>query len=52
MLYFFILHFTDKKDRVFETGSVGLAEIQLFLRLIRCAIYIYIYIKSTVNVSP
>ena len=30
---FFILHFTDKKQqsRVFETGSVGLVETQLFL---------------------
>ena len=32
MLYFFILHFTDKKEqsRVFETGSVGLVETHFF----------------------
>ena len=31
MLYVFILHFSDiNSSRVFETGSVGLVETQLF----------------------
>ena len=42
MLYFFILHFTDKKWQswVFETGSVRLVETQLFTFFMPHSIYI------------